>query len=458
MAVHTLRMTAAPQNKDLLYGLNDKPGVAQCIAAAVQHVLASFVGIITPTLVIGFALGLQSEIPYLISMALFVSGVSTFIQVKTFGPIGCGLVAVQGTSFAFLGSILAAGGIAKARGGGPDDIIALIIGVCFFGAFVEIFLSQFVARLRRILTPLVTGIVITTIGLSLIKVAMTDMAGGFGSDDFGSPVNLALSGGVLSIIIAVSASNNAWLRLSAIIIGMLVGCIAAWFTIGLSFEHLIGLPVLAVPQPFKYGFAFDWGAFIPIAIIYLLTTLETSGDLTANSLFCQLPVSGPEHRKRLEGGILADGINSLIAATLNTFPNTTFGQNNAVIQMTGVASRRVGYYVAGLLALLGLFPIVGGLVQAMPKPVLGGATLIMFGTIAAAGIKIIASETLDRRKILITATSFGLSLGLMMVPEVLNQAPTIIQSIFGSTVSTAGLTAIIMVLLIPENSVTEDKQ
>jgi xanthine permease XanP len=445
-------MISTTANNDLLYGLDDKPGIPQSIAAATQHVLASFVGIITPTLVIGFALGLQSEIPYLISMALFVSGVATFIQVKTFGPVGCGLIAVQGTSFAFLGSILAAGGIAKARGGGPDEIIALIIGVCFFGAFVEIFLSQFISRLRRILTPLVTGIVITTIGLSLIKVAMTDMAGGFGSDDFGSPGNLALSGSVLLIIVALSATNNPWLRLSAIIIGMAAGSLAAWFTTGLSFAHLGGLPAFAIPEPFRYGFAFDWGAFIPIAIIYLLTTLETSGDLTANSMFCQLPVSGPEHRKRLRGGILADGINSLIAATFNTFPNTTFGQNNAVIQMTGVASRWVGYYVAGMLLLLGLFPIVGGLIQAMPKPVLGGATLVMFGTIAAAGVRIIGSESMDRRKMLIMATSFGLSLGIMMVPDVLNQAPPLIQNIFGSAVSTAGLTAIVMVLLIPDRS------
>lgn len=445
-------------NNDLLYGLDDKPGVPQSLAAATQHVLASFVGIITPTLVIGFALGLQSEIPYLISMALFVSGVSTFIQTKKFGPVGCGLVAVQGTSFAFLGAILAAGEIAKARGGGPDEVIALIIGVCFCGAFVEIFLSQFISQLRRILTPLVTGIVITTIGLSLIKVAMTDMAGGFGSSDFGSPENLVLSGSVLLIIVALSSTSNPWLRLSAIIIGMAAGSLAAWFTTGLNFEHINDLPAFAIPEPFKYGFAFDWGAFIPVAIIYLLTTLETSGDLTANSLFCQLPVSGPEHRERLKGGILADGINSLIAATFNTFPNTTFGQNNAVIQMTGVASRRVGFYVAAMLLVLGLFPIIGGLIQTMPKPVLGGATLVMFGTVAAAGVRIIASEPMDRRKTLIIATSFGLSLGVMMVPEVLSHTPPLMQNIFGSAVSTAGLTAIVLVLLIPERTDPEVSQ
>lgn len=434
---------------ELLYELDDRPGVVQSITAACQHVLASFVGIITPTLIIGSALGLQNEIPYLISMSLFVSGVATFVQARTFGPVGSGLIAVQGTSFAFLGSILAAGFLVKGRGGGTNEILSLIFGVCFFGAFVEIFLSQMIGRMRRIMTPLVTGIIITTIGISLIQVAMTDIAGGFGSDNFGSVENLVLGGGVLVLIIALSAVNNPWLRLSAILIGMIAGMFAALIMGDLSFSHLSELPAIAVPQPFKYGFAFDWSAFIPIAIIYLLTALETSGDLTANSLFCNLPVAGPQYLKRLKGGILADGINSLIAATFNTFPNTTFGQNNAVIQMTGVASRSVGFYVAGLLVIAGLFPFIGGIIQAMPKPVLGGATLVMFGTIATAGVRILASEPLDRRKTLIIATSLGLGLGVMMVPDVLKDAPTLVQTMFGSAITTAGVTAILLVLLLP---------
>jgi len=435
---------------ELLYELDDRPGVVQSTTAAFQHVLASFVGIITPTLIIGSALGLQSEIPYLISMSLFVSGVATFVQARTFGPVGSGLIAVQGTSFAFLGSILAAGFLVKGRGGSPSEILSLIFGVCFFGAFVEIFLSQMIDRMRRIMTPLVTGIIITTIGISLIQVAMTDIAGGFDSENFGSPKNLALGGGVLVLIIVLSAVRNPWLRLSAILIGMIAGMIAALFLGDLSFNHLAELPAVSVPQPFKYGFSFDWSAFIPIAIIYLLTALETSGDLTANSLFCNLPVAGPQYLKRLKGGILADGINSLIAATFNTFPNTTFGQNNAVIQMTGVASRSVGFYVAGLLVIVGLFPVVGGLIQAMPKPVLGGATLVMFGTIATAGVRILASESLDRRKTLIIATSLGLGLGVMMVPDVLKEAPVLVQTMFGSAITTAGVTAILLVLLLPE--------
>lgn len=440
---------------ELLYNLDDRPAFAQSVTAALQHMLASFVGIITPTLIIGSSLGLESELPYLISMALFASGVSTFVQARTFGPVGSGLIAVQGTSFAFLGAILAAGFAVKNRGGGPDEVLSLIFGICFFGAFVEIALSQFVDKLKRITTPLVTGIIITTIGISLIKVAMTDLAGGFGSDEFGSAHNLALGGSVLVLIVLMSSMGNPWLRLSAILIGMIAGTLYVFLTSGLSFAHLSGLPIVAVPQPFKYGFSFEWGVFIPIAIIYSLTALETTGDLTANSLFCKLPVVGPEYRKRLKGGILADGINSLFAATFNSFPNTTFGQNNAVIQMTGVAARSVGYYIAGLLVLVGLFPVIGGIVQAMPKPVLGGATLVLFGTIATAGVRILASEPLDRRKTLIIATSLGLGLGVMMVPDVLNQAPDLIRNMFGSAITTAGITAIVLVLLLPEQTPDE---
>ncbi|HBZ98311.1 MAG TPA: xanthine permease XanP, partial [Pseudomonas sp.] len=133
----------------------------------------------------------------------------------------------------------------------------------------------------------------------------------------------------------------------------------------------------------------DWMAFIPIAVIFLITPLETAGDLTANSMISRQPVRGPLYMRRIKSGILADGCASATAAVFNSLPMTTFSQNNGVIQLTGVASRHVGFYIAGLLILLGLFPVVGGVLQAMPKPVLGGATLIMFGTVAIAGIKIL---------------------------------------------------------------------
>jgi xanthine permease XanP len=430
-------------NPEIIFALDDIPNIKQSTTAAIQHILACFVGIITPTLIIGAALDLGSEVPYLISMALFVSGVSTFIQVKKFGPIGCGLIAVQGTSFAFISALLIAGFSVKAQGGSKDQILSTLYGICLLGAFIEIVMSQFIEKIKRIITPLTTGIVITTIGIS-------DLGGGFGSESFGSISNLLVGMFVLVIIIGMNVSSNPWIRLSGIMIGMLLGTLVAYFMGMVSFENVGNQPFFSIPIPFKYGISFNLELFIPIALIYFLTALETSGDLTANSLFCGLPIKGARYIERIKGGILADGVNSAIAAIFNTFPNTTFGQNNAVIQLTGVASRHVGFYVAGFLVLLGLFPIVGSILQAIPKSVLGGATLVMFATIAVGGIKILSSEPIDRRKSLIIATSLGAGLGVLMVPDVLLELPEILKNTLSSSVAMAGFTAIIMSLALPE--------
>lgn len=438
-------------SSDLIYGLNDQPPVPVAMLAALQHVLASFVGIITPTLIIGGVLGLGSEIPYLISMALIVSGVGTFIQARRLGPVGSGLMALQGTSFAFLSAILAAGFIAKGKGGGPDEILSLIFGVCFFGAFVEIFLSQFLHKLKTFITPLVTGIVITTIGLYLIKVGMTDLGGGFKSPDLGSLENLALGGSVLLIIIILNQSSRPLIRSGAIFYGLIVGFIAAYFMGKVDFSKLADMDLIAIPMPFKYGFSFDFEAFIPVAFIYLITAIESSGDLTATSMISKLSIDDDAYRQRIKSGVLGDGVNSLIAATFNTFPNTTFSQNNGVIQLTGIASRYVAYWVAGLLVILGLFPVIGGVLQQLPKPVLGGATLVMFGTVAAAGIRILSTVDLDRRALLIMAVSFGLGLGVATVPEIVSEMPKLIQNIFGSAVTMGGISAIVLNTILPKN-------
>lgn len=440
---------------DLIYSLDARPPFLEANFAAIQHVLASFVGIITPTLIIGGVLGLGEHIPYLISMALMVSGVGTFIQARRPLSVGAGMICVQGTSFAFLGSILAAGFIAKGKGGGPDEILSLIFGVCLLGAFIEIFLSQVMHKLKRVITPLVTGIVITIIGVSLIKVGMTDLAGGFKAKDFGSLQNLGLGLFVLTLIIILNRSKNQFLRLTSIVVGLAAGFVVAGLMGKLNFSHLSSLPLVSIPVPFKYGFSFDFSAFLPIALIYVITTIETTGDITANCLISKQPIEGDTYLQRIKGGVLGDGVNSALAAVFNTFPNTTFSQNNGVIQLTGIASRYVGMYIAGLLVLLGLFPIIGGVLQQIPKPVLGGATLVMFGTVAAAGVKILAGEDLDRRKMLIMAVSFGVGLGVSMVPDLLAATPKLVQNVFGSPITTGGLTAIILNLILPDESSNE---
>ncbi|MGF7244420.1 xanthine permease XanP [Pseudomonas oryzihabitans] len=440
----------SPVHDDLLYGLDERPAPLAAFCAALQHVLASFVGIVTPPLIIAGALGLHEHLPYLISMGLMVSGVGTFLQARGAGGLGAGMICLQGTSFSFLSAVLAAGMLVKQRGGTPEDILAMIFGVCFFGAFVQIGLSRCLGLLRRVITPLVTGIVITLIGISLIRVGITDLGGGARAANFGAPLNLALGGMVLVVIIGLNLSRRPWVRLSAVMIGLLVGSLAAWSCGLLKPQALPDLPLISVPLPFRFGFAFDWSAFLPVALIYLISTLETTGDLTANCLISRQPIEGPGYLRRLRGGVLGDGIACLLAATFNTFPSTTFAQNNGVIQLTGVASRHVGYWIGAILLVLGLFPILGAVLQQIPKPVLGGATLVLFGSVAAAGIRLLAQCTLDRRSLLIIATSLGVGLGIASQPTLLDQLPPLVKSLFDTAITSGGITAILLNLLLPE--------
>ncbi|MGB0903546.1 MAG: uracil-xanthine permease family protein, partial [Mangrovicoccus sp.] len=440
----------------LIYGLDDVPPPGPSLLAAFQHILASVVGIVTPTLIIGGVLGLGDLIPYLIAMAFFVSGVSTFIQCKTIGPIGSGLLSLQGTSFAFLGSLLAAGFAVKGAGGTPEDILAMLFGLCLAGCVVEIVLSQFVHKLDKIITPTVTGIVITVIGLSLVKVGFTDFAGGVGSgENLGLPINLLMGSVVVVTILALTFYGSPMLRISAIMIGLFAGFVLAVILGQVNFSSFGNAPTFAVPMPLKYGLDFDIFLFLPIAFIYLVTAIETSGDLTANSVIAGQPVEGPVYMKRIKGGILGDGINSGIAALFNTFPNTTFSQNNGVIQMTGVASRHIGLWIAGLLIIFGFMPIIGSAFLLLPKPVLGGATLVLFGTIAVAGIRILATQEMDRRKVYIMAVSFGLGLGVTLVPDATQHMPTFLKQVVATPITLAGLSAIVLTLVLPEEHETE---
>ncbi|WP_243077908.1 nucleobase:cation symporter-2 family protein [Pantoea sp. MQR6] len=435
--------------KGLLYGLDARIGPVPAFFAALQHVLASVVGIITPPLIIGSLLGLQAYIPYLISMSLLVSGLGTFIQARRFAGIGAGMICLQGTSFAFLGVILSGGLMVKARGGSPEEIMAMLFGCNMVAAFIPILLSRCVKQLRKVLTPVVTGTVITLIGISLIKVSITDWAGGHNAQDFGAPGNLALGALTLLVIVALNRSRNRWARLVAVVVGITVGCIAAALTGHLQLKPAVETAWLVMPSFFKFGFNFDWTLFVPIALVSVIAVIEAVGDLTANCMLSQQPIVGPQFQQRLEGGIMADGISCMLAAIFSAFPNTTFAQNNGVIQMTGVASRYVGMVLGLMLALLGIFPAIGSLLQQIPPPVLGGATIVMFGSVVAAGIRVMTQTPLGRREMLIVAISFGIGLGVEAVPDVLKQFPVLITNLFGHAVTTGGILAILLNIILP---------
>ena len=431
------------QDTSLIYGLNDRPPLRDTLFAALQHLLAIFVAIITPPLIIGGALKLDLETTgYLVSMALFASGISTFIQCRRVGFIGCGLLCIQGTSFSFIGPIISAG----LTGG-----LSAIFGACMVASSVEMFISRLLKYTRRIITPLVSGIVVTLIGMSLIKVGITACGGGATAQadgTFGALQHVGLAGLVLVLIIFFNRSSNRYLRMSSIVIGLAIGYITAYFLGKVDFSSIQSYGGINTPIPFRYGLSFPVSSIIALALIYLITAIEAYGDITANSLISGEPVEGEKFVRRAAGGIFADGFNSMIAACLNSFPNSIFAQNNGMIQLTGVASRYVGYFIAGMLILLGLFPAVGLVFSLMPEPVLGGATLLMFGTVAAAGIRIISAQHIDRKATLIIALSFSFGLSVELVPNILCQLPDTLRNIFSSGITTGGITAILANLLI----------
>lgn len=445
---------ATNTNSELIYRLEDRPPLPQTLFAACQHLLAMFVAVITPGLLIAQALGLSAhDTQRIISMSLFASGLASLLQIRTWGPVGSGLLSIQGTSFNFVAPLIMDGMALKNNGVDTEGMMAALFGTLMLAAMTEVILSRFLHLARRIITPLVSGVVVMIIGLSLIQVGLTSIGGGYGAmadNTFGSADNLILAGIVLAVIVLLNRQKNPYLRVASLVLAMTAGYLAAWW-MGMLPENHTEIPkeMIVIPAPLYYGLSIDWNLLLPLILIFMVTSLETIGDITATSDVSEQPVSGPLYMKRLKGGVLANGLNSALSAVFNTFPNSCFGQNNGVIQLTGVASRYVGYVVALMLIVLGLFPAVAGFVQHIPEPVLGGATIVMFGTIAASGVRIVSRETLNRRAIMIIALSLAVGMGVSQQPLILQFAPDWLKTLLSSGIAAGGLTAIALNLIFP---------
>lgn len=439
---------------DLVYGLNDRPKPLIAFLAAFQHLLAIIVPIVTPGLLICLALGVSKEDTNMIlSMSLVISGIATFLQCKKVGPFGAGLLIVQGTSFNFIGPIIGIGSAMVAAGTPVESVMAAIFGVVIAGSFIEMGVSQILPWVKKLITPLVTGIVVLLIGLTLIKEGLISMGGGYqamSNNTFANTDNLIMSCTVLAIIIILNRINITWIKSSAILIALVIGYAMAGMMGHLDFSGLKDAPLVQVPTPMHFGLDFSWSLLIPLAFIYLVTSLEAIGDITATSKLSNQPVDGPQWMQRIKGGVLVNGANSFLAGIFNTFPSSVFAQNNGVIQLTGVASRYVGIWIAALLIILGLLPAVAGVIQAVPQAVLGGAVMVMFGAVAASGINILSGVQLDRRALLIIAISLGLGLGVAQVPQILEHLPELFRNIFSSGVATGGIAALILNIVLPE--------
>ena len=431
---------------DVLFALESKPPLRVALGAALQHMLAIFAGIVTPSLIVCGLCGASPALTrQMAGMSLFISGVSTFIQIHRFGSVGSGLLSIQGTSSSFIAIFAGMAAAGLARGETPEQMLGLMLGMGLVCALVEVALSQILPWMRKVITPLVAGIVITLIGLTLIKVSVMQIGGGaaaLAAGTFGAPRDLALAVLAAGTVLAMNRSRIPGFRMGALMGGIVVGTLAAAPLGAVEVPAWTG-PWIALPVPFKIALSFRWEWVLPMALMYLASTIETIGDITATSMVSGEPTEGDLYERRLSGGILADGLNSMLATIFSSFPNTTFSQNNGVIQLTGIASRRVGMWVALFLVVMGLLPGVSWVFTLVPRAVLGGATLVMFGTVAASGIRLMASGGFGRKSLLVVATSLGAGLAVTLEPRILSQFPDWAQQLFGSGIMTGTVAAVL---------------
>lgn len=296
--------TKAVAEADLVYKLEDKPPFFNALLSAVTHLLAIFVPMVTPALIVGGALNLPVEMTaYLVSMAMVASGIGTYLQVNRFGVVGSGMLSIQSVNFSFVGVMISLGLSMREGGLSSDAMISTLLGVSFVGAFLVCGAAWVLPYLKRVITPTVSGVVVLLIGLSLIHVGITDFGGGFGAkanNTFGSVQNIGLAAFVLVIVLVFNCLRNPFLRMSGIAVGLVAGYIAALLMGMVDFSPLQNAPLFTVPTPFKYGFAFDWSAFVVAGTIYLLSVFEAVGDLTATAM-----VSGQPYEAKVSANVCA---------------------------------------------------------------------------------------------------------------------------------------------------------
>ncbi len=442
---------------------NYAPPLIKAIPLGIQHVLAMFVSNITPAIIVagaaGFGFGSNSpdfpELLYLVQMAMLFAGITTLLQTVTLGPVGAALPIVQGTSFSFIPIM-----VPLVAGRGTDALPALFAGV-FIGGLFHAFLGVFVRKIRLALPPLVTGLVIMMIGLSLIRVGIQYAAGGpemIGTPEYGSPLNWSAALLVVIVTLGLKFFARGMLRVSAVLIGILVGYVYAILVgilpvsaIAASWESAA---IFVLPQPFKYGFEFSAAAIIGFCLVAFVSAIETVGDVSATT-------KGGAGREatdeEIQGATYADGLGSAIAGVFCAMPNKSLSQNFGLIVMTGVMSRWVVTIGAFFLILCGLIPKVGGLIGSMPIEVLGGGVIVMFGMVAAAGVSILSEVNWNRRNMVIFAIAMSLGLGLQLEPDSVASLPETFRILATSGMLPAALIAIVLNLALPEELSGDDE-
>jgi xanthine permease XanP len=411
------------------------------LLVSLQQVAAMVVGVVTPALILSHALGIPpGDTAYLVSMALLAAGFGTLLQTSRFGPVGSGLLSVAGTSFAFLQPLINAG----AAGGLP-----LMFGMSLACAPTLLVFVPFLPKLRRVFTPLVSGVVVLLIGLSIIPEAMPGVVAPV-SATAPNWAGAAVAVSVIAVVLLAQAFGGK-ARLASILWGVLAGYVIC-AVCGWLHRPAPGAAWVTLPRILPHGLAFRASFVLPFAFIYLASLLEALGDMTATSQLSGLETMGPAYTARLRGGVFSDAITCLVSGLIGSFPSTTYAQNNGVIQITGVASRHVGKLMAAVLIALGLFPAVAAWVTAMPAPVLGGMAILLFGLVSVSGLRLIFLGGLSHRDGLIVALSLGVGLGTASQHEWVRTLHPLLQTFLESSVSAGGLTALILNRLLPDPS------
>ncbi|MBA1322657.1 nucleobase:cation symporter-2 family protein [Pseudomonas plecoglossicida] len=422
-----------PEDENLGLGAN--------LAYGLQHVLTMYGGIVAVPLILGQAAGLNpAEIGLLIAASLFAGGLATLLQTLGLPFFGCQLPLVQGVSFAgvaTMGAILSSEG-----GGGLPGVLGAVMAASVLGFLI----TPVFSRITKYFPPLVTGIVITTIGLTLMPVAARWVMGGnSASPEFGSMANIGLAALTFAIVLVLSKLGSATISRLSILLAMVVGTLIAWSLGMADFSKVAEGPMFAMPSPFHFGMpTFHIAAILSMCIVIMVTLVETSADILAVGEIIDTKVDS----KRLGDGLRADMASSILAPIFGSFTQSAFAQNVGLVAVTGVKSRYVVATGGLILVVLGLLPVMGRVIAAVPTPVLGGAGIVLFGTVAASGIRTLSKVSYKNNvNLIIVAASLGFGMIPIAAPNFYHHFPNWFETIFHSGISSAAIMAILLNLM-----------
>ena len=431
------------------------PPLGQAVPLGIQHVLAMFASNVTPAIIvcgaagIGFgsdqgALGFP-DMRYMIQMSMLFAGIATLIQTIGMGPVGAKLPIVQGTSFAFLPVMIPA-----VAGLGTAGLGGLMGGVIIGGVF-HMILGMYIGRIRFALPPLVTGLIVLMIGLALVKVGVQYAAGGvpkMGKPEFGTFAMWFPALVVIVVTLAIKFFTKGVMSVAAVLLGIIAGYIVVLFMGQVNFGGVGGATFFELPNPFRWGFDFNWAIIIGMCLMAFISAIETVGDVSG---ITKGGAGREATDKEIEGATYADGLGSAVAGVFGGLPNTSFSQNVGLISMTGVMSRHVVTIGALFLVVGGLIPKVGAIINTVPINVLGGGVIVMFGMVCAAGVNMLSGVNWNRRNMVIFATALSVGLGLQLVPDAVQHLPGTLKILMTSGPLPAAAIAIILNSLLPED-------